>query len=140
MIPEILEKVVIEAAPEAMVESAPESYSDCYSPVEWKSLIEDLKELPTFKLKVKSSPGDALRYSYALEGKQEGSMHDYEDRILFIITDEGVHVENQSYRDSMLDDVFRCLFEEPLNRMPLYINDKRPVVKKVANWRLRCAV
>jgi hypothetical protein len=131
---------VIETVPKKVGESATGDYSDRYSPEEWKSLFEELKGLPHFKLRVKSSPGDVLRYVYEIGGEREVSIHEYYNKIVFVVTDKGVHVEKQYYRDELLDDVVKCLFEYPLNKMPLYINDKRYLVKKVANWRLRCAV
>lgn len=126
--------------PKKVVSSILEKYSTRYTPEEWKSLIEELKGVPHFKLRVKSSPGDTLRYVYALEGIQGGSVLDYDNKIVFVITDEGVHVEKQYHIDSLLDEVYNCLFEYPLNKMPLYINDTRFIVKKIVNWRLRAGV
>ena len=114
-------------------------YSDRLSYDEWISLIEDLKEYPSFKLKVKSPKDEPFRLSYALKFNDgvEESLFDFDSTIVFSLTEDRVGIDVKSYKCRRLDGFIECLFETPLKRVPLFINDKDPLIKIVSNWRLR---
>lgn len=128
---------MIETVPEKVTDRSSADFSKFYTPEEWESLIGELNELPHFKLSVKSAPGDDYKRVYTLVSGQEGDLYDYNNKITFVFTDMGVHVEKQYHRSDVLEVAFKCLFEEPLKRLPLYINDKRPIIKSITMWRLR---
>lgn len=115
-------------------------YSERLSYGLWLSLIGELKKLPNFKLKVRSSPGDDLRLVYALLRDIGGSELDYPDKISFVVTDKEVHIELMTHKNDFFNKFFRILIEEPLNRMPLYINDKDELIKIISSWRLKTGV
>lgn len=112
--------------------------TELLSKEDWISLVDELEGSSNFKCKVKSHPEDALRRVYALTpDKREPSLHDWEDKIVISITESNIHVEVMSYNDQFIKDFLQVLFKEPLRNMPLYINSKKEIIKKVSNWRLR---
>ena len=124
-----------------MAEPKSSSYSDRYTREEWLSLFEALKDNPQFKLKVKSAPGDDLRYVWIISSSEPGR-HGHTDKIVFFMTEEKISVEFDFYETEGNDikSIIQVLFEEPLDSMPLRINDKVPLVKTIANWRLRSGI
>lgn len=115
-------------------------YSDRLSYGQWLLLIEELKKLPNFQLKVRSSPGDDYRFVYALLSDIENSEWGYQDKISFTITDKKVHIELMTHKNEFFNKFFRILIEEPLNRMPLYINELNGSLKAIAIWRLKNSI
>lgn len=118
---------------------APEDipYSDRLSYDEWISLIEDFKEYPSFKLKVKSPKDEPFRLSYALKFNDEESLFDFNSTIVFSMTEDRVGIDVKSYKCKRLDRFIECLFKTPLRKIPLLINDEDTLIKIVYNWRLR---
>lgn len=100
-------------------------------------LIEEMGESSHFKCKVKSHPEDTFRRVYELTSDIRGSMHDYNNRIVFSITETNIHVEVMSQNDQFIDDFLNILFKEPLRNIPLYINSEKEIIKRISNWRLR---
>ena len=113
------------------------SYSNRLSYDEWVSLIEDLKEYPSFKLKVMSPKAEPLRLSYVLSLLSKDSWIEYNNSIVFSLTEDRVAIDVKSYKCEQLDRFLECLFETPLRKIPLFINDKDPLIKIVSKWRLR---
>lgn len=112
-------------------------YSERLSYGQWMLLVEELKKLPNFKLKVRSSPGDDLRLVYALICDDGDSDWSYQNKISFTITDKKVHIELMAHKNDFFNKFFKILIEEPLNRMPLYINELNGSLKTIAMWRLK---
>jgi len=113
------------------------NYTDLYTYDEWLSLIEGLKGVPGFKQTVRSSPGDTLRNVFTITLKEDfDNNYDYTAKIAIIVVEGGVHIENMSNNNKILDRLMQCAFETPLDQVPLYINDGNEVVRYVAYWRL----
>jgi hypothetical protein len=106
---------------------------------DWISLVDELEGSLNFRCKVKSHPEDAFRRVYALTSgeKHPSSPYCWEDKIVISITESNIHVEVMSYNNQFIKDFLQVLFKEPLRNMPLYINSKKEIIKKVSNWRLR---
>lgn len=104
---------------------------------DWMDLIEEMSGSPHFKCKVKSDPEDTFRRVYELRSDIRGSMDDYNNRIVFSITETNIHVEVMSQNDQFIYDFLNILFKEPLRNMPLYINSGKEIIKRISNWRLR---
>jgi len=134
-----LKKEMIQERATVIPEEAPEDipYSERLSYDEWVSLLEDLKESPFLKLKVKSAKDEPLRISYALKFNDEESVFDFNSTIVFSLTEDRVGIDVKSYKCERLDRFLECLFETPLKKVPLFINDKDTLIKIVSNWRLR---
>ena len=113
-------------------------YSEQLSYDQWMSLITDLKELPNFKLRVKSSPLDDLKLVYVLSKGR--SMWDPEDTITFVVTETTAGMNVQSPKDEMFKKFVEVLFQIPMNRLPLLINERDETIKTLASWRLRNGV
>jgi hypothetical protein len=111
-------------------------YSERFSYEEWRSLINDLECCKQFKLKVRSSSSDDFKRVYAIESHETDTWR-HTNRISFIMSDTKVIMDVMSDKDKFLEDFVACLMLEPLENMPLFINDSRELIKIVANWRLR---
>lgn len=111
-------------------------YSERFSYEEWGSLLNDLESCSQVKLKVKSSPLDTLRRVYVIERRNEDDTGRYTNKISFIMSDTKVIMDVMSDKDKLIDDFITCLMHDSIEKMPLYINDSRELIKAVAKWRL----
>jgi hypothetical protein len=112
-------------------------YSERFSYEEWRSLINDLEPCKLFKLRVKSSPGDILKRVYVIEHQNEYDTDRYTNKVSFVMSDTKVIMDVMSNKNKLIDDFVACLMHDPIEKMPLYINDSRELIKIVANWRLK---
>lgn len=110
-------------------------YSEQLTYEQWQSLIDMLKGLPRFKVIVKSSPGDVMKYVYKIT--KESFPGSLEDSVTFIVTDDKVILDVQSPKDTLYRRFVEVLFEVPMIKIPLYINDNDGVVRAVVLWRLK---
>lgn len=110
-------------------------YSERLSYYQWQSLIEMLKGLPRFKVIVQSSPGDVMKFVHKIT--KESLPDGIEDSVTFIVTDAKVILDVQSPRDTLYKRFVEVLFEDPMLKIPLYINDKDGIIRAVALWRLK---
>lgn len=110
-------------------------YSEQLTYEQWQSLIDMLKGLPRFKVIVKSSPGDVMKYVYKIT--KESFPGSLEDSVTFIVTDDKVILDVQSPKDTLYRRFVEVLFEVPKIKIPLYINDKDGVTRAVVGWRLK---
>jgi hypothetical protein len=112
-------------------------YSDRFTYDEWRSLINDLEHCKLFKLKVKSSPGDILKRVYVIESDNPDLLYRFTNRITIVLSDKVVAMDVMSEKNKFIDEFISCLIHDPLEKMPLLINDSRELIKIVANWRLK---
>lgn len=119
-------------------EDVPPDTSDRYTYKEWMSLFDKLCKVTDFKTRVKSSPDDVLKRVYAIEGfvSDFGSPYQWINKIIFTVTEDRVHVEVMSHGDELIDKFSKCLLEEDLELMPLYVNDKSHLIREEVKWRL----
>lgn len=124
------------------------NYTERYTQEEWASLIKELKGAPSFKHKVKSSPGDIQKNVYAIYKDISDNEYNisYIEKICIVTVEDKIHIEimatntfsdEQEIKDPYVKAFVKCLFEDALDEMPLYINDKDEVLKRICNWRLR---
>jgi len=119
-------------------------YSDYYTYDEWKSLVYSFKGTPNFRQKVRSSSNDVTRNVFVIgeEVTRSFDTSSSTDNISFVeISDRffvRVNVLNSKrYKDSFIKKYVECLLTLPLEEMPLYINDKDPLIKKIVAWRFK---
>lgn len=111
-----------------------------YSKEEWVDLMVNLKGLPNFRHRVRSSPLDEEKNVYVI----------YVNSVLYnstvlineicvIITADRVHVEvvlKEKEESEPVKLMKKVLYEEELDDMPMYINSKDEIARKIAIWRL----
>lgn len=110
-------------------------YSEQLTYEQWNSLIDALRGLTNFRLVVRSSPSDDKKFVYKLAKGR--SFDGPEDAINFVVTEDKVVMMVGSPKEQLFMNFVEMLFERPLNRLPLYINDKDEVVNRVVMWRLK---
>jgi hypothetical protein len=106
-----------------------------YTYGEWRDLLEYLKGAPGFKIKVRSAPDDDVRLVYALE-IDHASSSVIMDKIIFTVTEDDIKLDTLYVKSVIAKTFLKCLFDDDLRQMPLYINNGYQIISRIVHWRL----
>lgn len=111
-----------------------------YTKEEWVDLMTNLKGLPNFRHIIRSSFMDEEKNVYVIYVNSVScNSIVLINEICIIITADRVHVEvvlKEKEESEPVKLMKKVLYEEGLDDMPMYINSKNEITKKIAAWRL----
>lgn len=110
------------------------NYAQRFAYKDWVSLLDSLKGAPGFKIKVRSSPGDDMRFVFVVDSVSELIFEN--GKVTFTVTDHKINVDVENIKGDLTTTFVKCLFVSELRHMPLYLNDQFELIQRVAKWRL----